>query len=249
MRVSNVIIYSHNSFYAKQIQTPFQELFMNIWRRKFNQLLFALPALVSPLLLKAQSASDLTSKRLPTPQDGEGPFYPKQWAGELDGDLLNFNGKQYANGMPMTLAGKVYSVDGTPLAGATVEVWQCDEIGEYRHPSSGGEAPAQRGFQGFSRIQSTSDGGYSFRTLKPVPYNGRPAHVHFRVVAAGHRDLTTQMYFNGENEEGNFLLKIYGFLGGFSRQRDRLTASPATLRIDGKTELHTTFDVTLEKIA
>jgi protocatechuate 3,4-dioxygenase, beta subunit len=214
---------------------------MNIWRRKLNQLLFTLPALISPLLLKAQSSSVLLSNRLPTPQDGEGPFYPKQWTGELDGNLLNFNGR------PMTLAGKVYSVDGTPLAGATVEVWQCDEIGEYRHPSSGGEAPAERGFQGFARILSTTDGSYSFITLKPVPYNGRPAHVHFRVVAAGHRDLTTQMYFRGESEEGNFLLKLYGFLGGFSRQRDRLTASPETRQIEGKTELLTAFDITLEK--
>jgi protocatechuate 3,4-dioxygenase, beta subunit len=228
---------------------------MNIWRRKFNQFMFTLPtlpaltALVSPRLSKAQGSTTFASKRLPTPQDGEGPFYPKQWSGELDSDLLNFNGKQYSNGTPMTLAGKVYSVDGTPLAGATIEVWQCDEIGEYRHPSSGGEAPAERGFQGFSRILSTSEGGYSFRTLKPVPYNGRPAHVHFRVMAAGHRPLTTQMYFNGENEEGNFLLKLYGFLGGFSRERDRLTASPESRRIDGKTELLTLFDITLEKIS
>jgi protocatechuate 3,4-dioxygenase, beta subunit len=222
---------------------------MNILRRKFNQLMFALPALVSPLLSRAQSAVPLTVKRLPTPQDGEGPFYPKQWVGELDNDLLNFNGKHYPNGTPMTLAGKVYSVDGTPLAGATVEVWQCDETGEYRHPSSGGEAPAERGFQGFARIFSAADGAYSFRTLKPVPYNGRPAHVHFRVVAAGHRDLTTQMYFRGENEEGNLLLKIYGLLGGFSKERDRLTASPETLNVGSKTELHTAFDITLAKTA
>jgi protocatechuate 3,4-dioxygenase, beta subunit len=222
---------------------------MNIWRRKFNQLMFALPALVSPLLSKAQSTGTLEAKRLPTPQDGEGPFYPKQWTGELDNDLLNFNSKQYSNGTPMTLAGKVYSVDGTPLAGAIVEVWQCDEIGEYRHSSSGGEAPAERGFQGFARILSGADGGYSFKTLKPVPYNGRPAHVHFRVIAAGHRDLTTQMYFRGENEEGNLLLKIYGFFGGFSRERDRLTASPETRSVEGKTELRTAFDITLAKIS
>jgi protocatechuate 3,4-dioxygenase, beta subunit len=229
--------------------TPPKEFSMNIWRRKLTQIVFAFPALLAPLSSKAQSISTFSAKRLATPQDGEGPFYPKQWTGELDNDLLNFNGKQYSNGIPMTLTGTIYSVDGMPLPGATVEVWQCDEIGEYRHPSSGGEAPAERGFQGFARILSTAAGGYSFRTLKPVPYNGRPAHVHFRVVAAGHRDLTTQMYFSGENKEGNFLLKLYGFMGGFSRDRDRLTASPETRRIGGKTELFTAFDITLEKTA
>ncbi len=222
---------------------------MNVWRRKFNRLLIALPLVISSLSVRSQNVDALASKRLATPQDSEGPFYPKQWSGELDNDLLSFNGKQYANGTVMNLAGKIYSIDGEPLAGATVEMWQCDETGEYRHPSSGGEAPAQRGFQGFARIQSASDGSYSFRTLKPVPYNGRPAHVHFRVLAQGYRDLTTQMYFNGENKEGNFLLRLYGFLGGFSKERDRLTASPETRAVGGKNEMHAAFDITLNKLA
>jgi protocatechuate 3,4-dioxygenase, beta subunit len=218
---------------------------MNIWRRKLNQFLItlpalpALPALLSPMTVNAKTV------RLPTPQDSEGPFYPKQWNGELDGDLLDFRGKQYANGTEMTLTGRVYSVDGEALAGATVEMWQCDEAGDYRHPASAGEAIAEKGFQGYARVLSGSDGSYSFRTLKPVPYNGRPAHVHFKVIAKDHQDLITQMYFAGESQEGNILLKLYGFLGGFSKERDKLTVSPETRRLNNKTELHTTFDITL----
>jgi integrase len=114
-------------------------------------------------------------------------------------------------------------------------------------PRSGGDGPAQRGFQGFARILSSSDGSYSFRTLKPVPYNGRPAHVHFRAIAANHRDLTTQMYFAGQNEEGTFLLRLYGFFGGFSKQRDRLTVSAEPLRVGDKDELSAKFDIFLER--
>ena len=222
----------------------------NLLRRKFNLLLLAFPALLASL--KAQTQAPLPSpgqsrRATPTPQDGEGPFYPKQWDGELDNDLLNFSGKPYLNGTPMTLTGRLLSVDGEPLTGATVELWQCDETGEYRHPNSGGEAPAQRGFQGFARMASTSDGGYSFRTLKPVPYNGRPAHVHFRVVAQGYRTLTTQMYFAGENEEGTFLLRLYKFFGGFSKQRDLLTTSVEKIRVGERDELASRFDMVLER--
>jgi protocatechuate 3,4-dioxygenase, beta subunit len=247
MRVSNVIIYSHNYFHATHIEIQLRMLFMNNLRRKLNQIIISIPVLGAPLFSKAQSSLQSATKRLATPQDGEGPFYPKQWDGELDNDLLNFNGKQYANGTPMTLTGKAYSTDGNTLKGATVEIWQCDEIGEYRHPKSGGEAPAQRGFQGYARVQSSIDGSFTFRTLKPVPYNGRPAHVHFRVIAAGYRDLTTQMYFQGENQEGNLLLKIYGFFGGFARERDRLTASLETVRTNDRNEFVATFDLTLER--
>ena len=49
-------------------------------------------------------------------------------------------------------------LDGQPLAGAVVEIWQCDEDGHYHHPGDGGRAnPA---FQGFGRMQVGADGRY-----------------------------------------------------------------------------------------
>jgi protocatechuate 3,4-dioxygenase, beta subunit len=212
-------------------------------RRKISLFIVALPVMI--VSLKTQSQNRL---RPATPQDGEGPFYPKQWTGELDYDLLYFNGKKYANGTPLTLAGQVISTDGSPIEGASVELWQCDETGEYRHPSSGGEAPAQRGFQGFGRVISGSEGNYRFRTLKPVPYNGRPAHVHFKVTAPGYRSLTTQMYFANESKEGTLLLRIYQFFGGFSNQRDLLTVATENIRVDERDELTAQFELILERV-
>jgi protocatechuate 3,4-dioxygenase, beta subunit len=211
-------------------------------RRKIVLLILAFPALFLSQKVQAKN------RHVPaTPQDGEGPFYPVRWNGEIDNDLLSFNGKQYGNGIPMTLIGRVYSTDGSPLVGANVELWQCDETGEYRHARGGGEAPAQRGFQGFARVASGSEGDYRFRTLKPVPYGGRPAHVHFKVTAAGHRSLTTQMYFAGENEERTLLLRIYKFFGGFSKQRDLLTVFPEKLRVGERDELSANFEIVLER--
>ena len=49
---------------------------------------------------------------------------------------------------------------------------------------------------------SGSDGSYSFKTIIPGHYlNGsqyRPAHIHVTVTAAGHKSLTTQLYFEGD---------------------------------------------------
>jgi protocatechuate 3,4-dioxygenase, beta subunit len=229
-----------------------------LWRRQFNLLLLALPSLLAPLKAQSQSQSQSPApipsslsvsprRARATPQDGEGPFYPKHWEGELDSDLLNFNGKVYVNGTPMTLSGRLFSTEGEPLVGAAVELWQCDEIGDYRHPRSAGEAPAQRGFQGFGRMVSGGDGGYSFRTLKPVPYNGRAAHIHFKIVAPGYRTLTTQMYFPGESEEGTFLMRAYKALGGFSKHRDLLTATAETLRVGEREEVRARFDMVLDR--
>ncbi|TAG79211.1 MAG: hypothetical protein EAZ21_10970 [Betaproteobacteria bacterium] len=183
----------------------------------------------------------LTPLLQPTPADSEGPFYPPEWRGDVDGDLLTVNGKRYSAGVSMLLMGRILSSEGTPLTDARVEIWQVDATGEYRHPRDGGDAPLKRGFQGFGRVTSDDKGGYRFRTIKPVNYGGRPAHVHFRVEAKGYKSLTTQMYFAGENTERS------GF-GGFSKARDRLTIKPEAMRdpADGA-QLAAKFEIVLAK--
>ncbi len=142
----------------------------------------------------------------------------------------------------MEIAGVVRATSGAALANAVVEIWQTDEIGKYRHPNDDGDGPAQRGFQGFGRTTTDGEGRYRFLTIKPVIYGGRPAHVHLRVKASGHKTLTTQMYFAGENKEGG----AGGFFGGFSKERDRLTVVP---RGAGKSGLAATFDLVLARDA
>ena len=209
---------------------------MNL-RRQVLTLLAGLPLLNA--VLRAQ-----TTALNATPQDSLGPFYPPKWSGDIDNDLLAFGGKNFLKGTQLALSGRVLGVDGTPLIGATVEIWQTDDTGRYRHPDDDGEGPAKRGFQGFGRTVADADGRYTFRTIKPVLYSGRPPHIHFKVIAPGHRELVTQMYFAGENTER-------GGWFGFSKERDRLTvtATPSLPRRDGdRAVLAVNFDLVLAPI-
>jgi protocatechuate 3,4-dioxygenase, beta subunit len=222
---------------------------MTINRRKSLKFLtmasLFLPTWFIPKLSIAQSAT--TSIRLkPTPQDVEGPYYPKAWSGDVDNDLTTFNGKKYTRGVPMLLRGLVRGQNGEILKNARVEIWQIDDAGEYRHPDFGGEGPANRGFQGYGRMQTNEDGRYEFKTIKPIGYSGRPAHVHFKVVANGYRDLVTEMYFVGENKEGSLWQSLFG---GFSKERDRLSISPTIRQIGAVETLDAVFDLVLESMA
>ena len=51
----------------------------------------------------------------------------------------------------MWVEGRVTDTHGVPLAGGTVEIWQCDASGHYHHPGDGGKAA--QAFQGFGRVQ------------------------------------------------------------------------------------------------
>lgn len=205
---------------------------MNL-RRQMLALLAAFPLL--PKLSVAQA-----STLKPTPQDALGPFYPPRWTGEIDNDLLTFGGKTFERGVPLALAGRVLATDGKPLPGATIDIWQTDDRGKYRHPGDDGEGPAQRGFQGFGRTQTDADGRYTFRTIKPVLYSGRPPHVHFKVAAPGHKELVTQMYFAGDNTDR-------GFNFGFSKERDLLTVTPTASRDGTRAALAARFDLVLAR--
>jgi protocatechuate 3,4-dioxygenase, beta subunit len=91
-------------------------------------------------------------------------------------------------------------LEGKPVAGALVEIWQCDHEGVYRHSRSSGNAPMA--FQGFGKVQVGADGRYRFRTIKPVAYVGRPPHIHMKIKLANRELLTTQMYVAGEATHG-----------------------------------------------
>jgi protocatechuate 3,4-dioxygenase beta subunit len=133
----------------------------------------------------------------PTPGQAEGPFYPVAIPDDHDTDLLRSGARAaYAQGQPAWVHGTVTDLDGAPVAGAVVEIWQCDEQGHYHHPGDGGRAdPA---FQGYGRVQVAADGRYRFRTLRPAPYSGRTPHIHFKVRLGQRELLTTQMYVEGE---------------------------------------------------
>jgi protocatechuate 3,4-dioxygenase beta subunit len=157
----------------------------------------AAPAWISPSLAQARNLR-------PTPSQTEGPFYPVSLPADSDGDLLKNGNVAYAKGQAAWVEGTVTDLGGAPVAGAVVEIWQCDHAGHYHHPGDGGRAdPA---FQGFGKVTVGRDGRYRFRTLKPVPYSGRTPHIHVKVRLDRMELLTTQLYVQGDpGNERDFL--------------------------------------------
>jgi protocatechuate 3,4-dioxygenase beta subunit len=132
----------------------------------------------------------------PTPSQTEGPFYPVALPADSDADLLANGALRYTRGTPAWLQGTVSDTAGRAVAGAVVEIWQCDAAGHYHHPGDGGRADPS--FQGFGRVVVDTRGGYRFRTIRPVVYGGRTPHIHLKVRLAQRELLTTQVYAEGE---------------------------------------------------
>lgn len=160
-----------------------------------------------------------------TPRQTAGPFYPHDWGGDADADLVRVTGEAVqAQGVVTHLRGRLRGLDGAALAGARVEIWQCDARGVYRHPRDR-EAMRDMGFQGRGRLLTGADGGFAFRTIRPVAYPGRTPHIHVLVNAPGLRELVTQFYVDGE--PGNARDLIYGRLDSAAREAVTLRPVPA----------------------
>jgi protocatechuate 3,4-dioxygenase, beta subunit len=154
-------------------------------------------AVVAPvLLLGTRGAQGQAQPLRLTPAQTEGPFYPLDWNGDIDADLMRRGDQGYERGQPAWVEGRVTDEQGQAVRGAVVEIWQCDAEGHYHHPGDGGQADPR--FQGRGRVSVDAEGRYRFRTLRPSPYDGRTPHIHFK-VRLGRRDLlTTQLYVEGD---------------------------------------------------
>jgi protocatechuate 3,4-dioxygenase, beta subunit len=133
-----------------------------------------------------------------TPRQTAGPFYPDKLPLDTDNDLLVINDNLTpAVGEVTWLSGRILDARGEPIRDALVEIWQCDKNGAYLHSKTGNADKRDSNFQGFGRFLTGSTGAYLFRTIKPVPYPGRTAHIHFMLKLKGHDNFTTQCYIQG----------------------------------------------------
>ena len=175
----------------------------NPTRRQVTRWLASLPLLSLSTGLLVPLVGHAATLR-PTPTDDLGPFYPLDWDGDIDGDLtrLTGSGKLAATGQRLRLGGVLRDTNGRPIVDAAIEIWQADAKGRYRHP---GVDPATRdpAFQGYGRVMTDAEGRYDFLTIMPGNYGSRPPHVHFRIAQPGRPEFVTQMYFRGNNREGN----------------------------------------------
>jgi protocatechuate 3,4-dioxygenase beta subunit len=162
-----------------------------------------------------------------TPRQTLGPFYPRdalERPAQTDADLLEFDGgRLLSKGTPLYFTGRVLDRHGAALVEAEVELWQCDAHAVYHHPGGGAESERDPYFQGYGRASTDAEGRFHFRTIKPVPYPGRTAHLHLRIAPRGGGSLATQLYL--PDEPGNARDFLFRQLS-----RDEKAALTLTLR-------------------
>lgn len=132
-----------------------------------------------------------------------GPFH-RDGAPELP---LGGNIAPKDGGVPTIVSGRVLDLNGNPIAGALLDVWQADSSGHYDSQYPDASHLHMRG-----KFHSDKDGRYAVRTTFPVAYpiptDGpvgqlllatgrhawRPAHIHFLVSAEGYQPVTTHVF-------------------------------------------------------
>lgn len=113
-----------------------------------------------------------------------------------------FSSPVTARGAVMILSGRVLDVNGSPLEGAVVEIWQTDASGVYDHPGDSETASRDQGFQFYGAAVADENGAYAFRTIRPGKYEPRPPHIHFKVRLNGNVVLISQFYFTDTGNDG-----------------------------------------------
>lgn len=136
-----------------------------------------------------------------TPADYEGPFYPVTRQEDIDNDLIQVKGQSgVAQGDILHLTGVVVNTGGEPRKGLTIEIWQTDPHGRYKHPGDSKPGERDPNFQYWGATTTGTDGTFFFKTIVPGAYNPRPAHIHYKVLQDGKVILTSQIYFLKRNE-------------------------------------------------
>lgn len=156
-------------------------------RRAFISKLLTLIAAIPFIGVVACGKREL--KNCTTSDDILGPFYRENAPSRIN---LNVNSQ---TGSELMISGTVYGIDcQTPLNNAKIEIWHADHSGEYDNSTSDFD------FRGI--VNSDSNGKYEFSTIIPGRYlNGstyRPGHIHFKITESGHKELVTQLYFQGD---------------------------------------------------
>ncbi|BBZ36506.1 dioxygenase family protein [Mycolicibacterium confluentis] len=141
-----------------------------------------------------------------TPATVLGPFY-------IDGSPpvpFGFDMSDGVDGTPLFITGTLTDTVGTPIAGATLDVWQADATGTYEAQYADLDEARLR-----AKYSTRSDGTYCVRTIAPIgytiPMDGpvgrlisatdisayRPAHVHCLFEAPGYHRLITHLFRYG----------------------------------------------------
>ena len=136
------------------------------------------------------------------PQQTEGPFFVDERLLRSDVRSDSRTGAVSA-GAPLELALSIAQVSTTgscsPLAGAQVDIWQCDAVGRYSDATDRRNSTSGQTFLRGHQVTDAS-GKVRFTTIYPGWYSGRAVHIHFKVRTAATSlaayEFTSQFYFD-----------------------------------------------------
>jgi catechol 1,2-dioxygenase len=133
-----------------------------------------------------------------------GPFWRLNAPNCRNGDSI---ARSESPGLPLFVSGTVKDLEGRPIEGASVDVWQASPVGLYEN-----QDPEQENMNLRGLFTTAADGGFRFRSVRPagypVPVDGpvgdllraqvrhpyRPAHIHFMITRPGFKTLVTQIF-------------------------------------------------------
>jgi hydroxyquinol 1,2-dioxygenase len=164
--------------------------------------------LASDVMGVSMLIDDINNRRVAgaTPSTVEGPFHIPDAPEVADGGDM----AKGAPGIPCFVTGTVRGLNGEPVAGAVLDLWQTDGEGLYEEQRRTVE-PWMRGI-----YRSKADGSYSIRTVAPISYtipmdgpigeffghtnmsHMRPAHIHFAISAPGYHGVVTHLFQKGD---------------------------------------------------
>jgi protocatechuate 3,4-dioxygenase beta subunit len=167
-----------------------------------------------------------------TPQLTEGPYFVDEmlFRSDIRSDPTTGAIKE---GVPLHLSFRTVQVGSdaacTPLAGAVVDVWQCDALGVYSDITDPGFSTVDQKFLRGS--QYTDDAGAAeFMTIYPGWYQGRTVHIHFKVRTDPDSDsgyeFTSQLFFDDALTDEVFTREPYSTKGA----RDTRNANDGIFR-------------------
>jgi len=162
-----------------------------------------------------------------TPAQTEGPYFIDEKLNRVDIRSDPGTGK-VSEGSPLDLEMRVFRVANgacEPMAGAMVDVWQCDAMGVYsdvRDMNGFFNTAGQKFLRGYQLTDAS--GVAKFTTVYPGWYQGRSVHIHFKVRSTtGGRNLefTSQLYFDDAFTDKVYARSPYSAKTGTRTPNDR----------------------------
>ncbi|RFN53265.1 putative hydroxyquinol-1,2-dioxygenase [Fusarium flagelliforme] len=139
-----------------------------------------------------------------------GPFHTHEAEHVGEGSLIS----QDPDGEPLLVLCTLKDIDGKPIDGASIDVWETDSKGFYDVQHADRNGP-----DGRAVLKSDNEGNFWFKAIVPVPYpiphDGpvgkllkvlgrhpyRPSHMHFMFKKDGYDPLITALYLKDDPYE------------------------------------------------